>query len=94
RIRGAAARALGRIGGEKEVEKLIQKAGKDDSAEVRQSAVEALENLTLRGNSGEKRTDIEKAIKSSKKDKNKKVKEAAQKAQGRLDKMGGKGKKK
>ena len=87
RVREAACRSLGKVGGPQEVDKLLYALKNDTNTLVRQSAINALTNLTQMGRDGEKRIDIEKVIKRVRRDKDRKVRNTAQEALQRLEKV-------
>lgn len=86
-IRSAACRSLGKVGDEKDVDKLIEKVEKDDDALVRKVAIGALGEIAEIKNADKKRDAIEKAMEQATKDKNLKTKKSAEKALKRLKKL-------
>ncbi|MDD2806605.1 MAG: HEAT repeat domain-containing protein [Elusimicrobiales bacterium] len=83
-VRGAACRSLGKLGGGKEADKLIEKAGGDADPQVRRTAVETLVEMAELKPLGGRRTAIENALKAAAKDKDGKTRASADKALQRL----------
>ncbi|MFH1958203.1 MAG: HEAT repeat domain-containing protein [bacterium] len=87
-VRSAAVLSLKDTGGENEVDKLMEKAQKDESWLVRKAAVSTLAGIVEKRREGKgKRKEIEKVIKKAGKDGNKEVREAAEKALKKLEKV-------
>jgi len=87
-VRSSAVLSLEDTGGENEVDKLIEKAQKDESWLVRKSAIRALAGIVENRREGKgKRKKIEKVIKKAGKDENKEVRKASEKALQRLKKV-------
>jgi len=83
-LRAAACRSLGRVGDEHDVDKLMEKAEKDDSDLVKKVAVDTLGEMAEMKNVKRKRKAIEEVIKRAAKSKKEKIKRSAEKALKRL----------
>jgi len=79
-VRGAACRSMGKFGGGKEADRLMDKARSDADPQVRRTAVETLAEMAETKELGERRKALKKALKAASKDKDEKTKISARKA--------------
>ena len=86
-VRGAACRSMGRFGGGKEADKLIERSGSDPDAQVRRTAVETLAEMAESKDLGQRKENIKKALKAASKDKDEKTKDSARKALKRVKRL-------